>query len=123
MNTEAIANRLVALCREGKYEEAQRELYANDAESIEPDGLPPTVFGSVKGLDAIFQKSRTFQASIETVHGGHVSDPVIAGNWFSISLELDLTMKGRGRMTMSEIGVYHVKGGKIVREQFFFDVD
>ena len=41
MSTEAIAKRLVELCREGKYEQAQRELFAKDAVSVEPEGLPP----------------------------------------------------------------------------------
>ncbi|GLQ48382.1 ketosteroid isomerase [Dyella lipolytica] len=122
MNTEAIAKRLVQLCREGKYEEAQTELYAKDAVSIEPEGLPPGALGNVKGLEAIYEKGRQFQAAVEAVHGGSVSDPVIAGNWFSISMQLDITMKGRGRMDMQEICVYQVKDGKIVREQFFYDL-
>ena len=122
MNTEAIAKRLVELCREGKYEEAQRELYAEDAESIEPDGLPPGALGSVKGLAAIYEKGRQFSAMIEEVHGGSVSEPVVADNWFSVALAMDVTMKGRGRMNMSEICVYRVRDGKIVREQFFYDV-
>jgi hypothetical protein len=122
MSTEAIAKRLVQLCREGKYEEAQRELYASDAESIEPDGLPPGALGSVKGLEAIYEKGRRFRESVEAIHGGHVSDPVVAGNWFSCGMTLDVTMKGAGRVTMSEICLYHVKNGKIDREQFFFDM-
>ena len=123
MNTEAIAKRLVALCREGKYEEAQRELYANDAVSIEPEGLPPGALGNVKGLEAIYEKGRLFMAGVEAVHGTEVSDPVLANNWFSISLRLDVTMKGRGRVDMREICVYRVKDGKVVLEQFFYDVD
>ena len=123
MNTEAIAKRLVELCREGKYEEAQRELYAEDAESIEPEGLPPGALGNVKGLPAILEKGHQFSASIEAVHGGSVSEPVIAGNWFSVAMAMDVTMKGRGRMNMSEICVYRVRDGKIALEQFFFDVD
>jgi ketosteroid isomerase-like protein len=123
MNTEAIAKRLVALCREGKYEEAQRELYANDAVSIEPAGLPPGALGNVKGLEAIYEKGRQFMAGVEAVHGTEVSDPVLANNWFSISLRLDVTMKGRGRVDMREICVYRVKDGKVVLEQFFYDVD
>ena len=35
MNTEQVAKRLVELCREGKYEQAQQELYGEDAASIE----------------------------------------------------------------------------------------
>jgi hypothetical protein len=122
MSTEAIARRLVELCREGKYEDAQRELYAEDAVSIEPDGLPPGMLGNVKGLPAIFEKGRKFQESIEQMHGGNVSDPVVAGNWFSCEMTLDVSMKGVGRMTMTEICVYHVKEGKVDREQFFYDV-
>ncbi len=122
MNTEAIARRLVELCRAGKYEDAQRELYAEDAVSIEPDGLPPGALGNAQGLTAIYEKGRQFSAMVEAVHGGSVSEPVIADNWFSIALALDVTMKGRGRMNMSEICVYRVHDGKIVREQFFYDV-
>ncbi|MGH8158199.1 MAG: SnoaL-like domain-containing protein [Rhodanobacter sp.] len=122
MNIEAIARRLVELCREGKYEEAQRELYAEDAVSIEPEGLPPGALGNVKGLPAILEKGRQFSASIEAVHGGSVSEPVIAGNWFSVAMAMDVTTKGRGRMNMSEICVYHVRDGKIALEQFFFDM-
>jgi hypothetical protein len=122
MSTEAIAKRLVELCREGKYEEAQRELYAKDAVSIEPEGLPPGMPGRVEGLEAIHEKTRQFEAAIEQFHGTTVSDPVVAGNWFSCEMTLDVTMKGRGRVPMTEICVYHVKDGKVDREQFFYDV-
>jgi hypothetical protein len=36
MKTKEIADQLVAFCREGKWEDAQRKLYADDAVSIEP---------------------------------------------------------------------------------------
>jgi hypothetical protein len=36
MNTKQIAERLVALCRKGEWETAQKELFADDAVSIEP---------------------------------------------------------------------------------------
>ncbi len=122
MNTEAVAKRLVELCREGKYVEAQQELYAADAVSIEPEGLPPGALGNAKGLPAILEKGRQFSAMIEAMHDTHVSDPVVAGNWFSISMTLDVTMKGRGRVNMTEICVYQVRDGKIVHEQFFFSM-
>lgn len=122
MSVENIARRLVALCREGQYEEAQKELYADDAASIEMSGLPPGALGSVKGLPAIYEKGHQFGASVEAVHSNYVSDAVIAGNWFSVSMVLDLTMKGRGRTKLQEICVYQVRDGKIVLEQFFYDV-
>jgi hypothetical protein len=36
-------------------------------------------------------------------------------------MTMDVTMKEYGRITMSEICVYHVKDDKIVQEQFFYD--
>jgi hypothetical protein len=122
MSTEAVAKRLVAICRHGQFEEAQHELYAKDAVSIEPEAMANGPLGNVKGLDAILEKGKRFQAGVEKVHGIEVSEPVVAGNWFSISMTLDVTMKEYGRSTMKEICVYHVKDDKIVSEQFFYDM-
>jgi hypothetical protein len=122
MNVESVANRLVELCRAGKSEQAQEELYAADAVSIEPEGLPPGALGSVKGLRAIIEKGRQFKGAIEALHGGSVSEPVVGGSWFSVAWMSDVTFKGRGRRKLEEISVYHVRDGKIVQEQFFYDV-
>lgn len=122
MNTEAIAKRLVELCRAGQYDEAQSELYGEEAVSIEPAGLPPGAFGNARGLSEIREKGRKFTESIEAVHSSSVSDPLVAGNWFSVTMAMDVTMKGRGRISMSEVCVYGVRDGKIVHEQFFYDV-
>lgn len=122
MSVEQIAQRLVALCREAKFEEAQNALYAEDAVSIEPEGLPEGALGSVRGLKAIRDKGREFQVRLEAVHGIVVSDALIAGNWFSLTMTMDVTMKQLGRVTMGEVCVYQVREGKIVREQFFYDV-
>jgi hypothetical protein len=57
---------------------------------------------------------------VEQIHGGSVSDPVIAGNHFAVAAVIDATMKGAERSAMSEIAVYEVKDGKIVKEQFIY---
>jgi len=119
MSIESIAKRLVELCREGKFEQAQDELYSKDAVSIEPDGTPQA--GTVKGIDGIKQKGKQFQEGTETVHGITVGDAIVAGNWFSVAMTMDITMKQYGRMTMAEICVYHVKDGKVDKELFFYD--
>lgn len=54
------------------------------------------------------------------MHGGWCSPPVVGGNYFSVAMGMDVTMKGAGRMNMDEICVYEVKNGKIVKEQFFY---
>jgi ketosteroid isomerase-like protein len=122
MSVNTIAERLVELCRAGKFEQAQTELYAPDATSTEAPGSPQAAHGPAVGLQAIREKGHQFQASIEAFHGISVSDAVVAGNWFSLAMTLDVTMKNVGRIPMSEICVYHVKDGHIVSEQFFYDV-
>ncbi|HET7332615.1 nuclear transport factor 2 family protein [Dyella sp.] len=122
MSTATVAKRLVALCREGKYEEAQRELYAKDAISIEPQEMANGPLGNVKGLKAILEKGHHFQENVEKIHTSEVSEPVIADGWFSVAMHLDATMKERGRQDMREICVYHVRNDKIVQEQFFYDL-
>lgn len=117
MKTEEIAQRLVALCREKKWEAAQKELYAADAISIEPYATPGFE-KETRGLPAIIEKGRKFDARVETMHALDVSEPVVAGNSFACTMHLDATFKGEGRMNMTELCVYDVKDGKIVSEQF-----
>ncbi len=118
MTTTEVANRLVALCRQGKIHDAVHELYADDSVSIEPnDSMGPR---QQSGKAAIIEKGKMFDSMLEEFHGSTISDPLIAGSHFSISWVLDATMKGRGRVKMEEICVYRVAQGKIVHEQFFF---
>jgi len=42
----------------------------------------------------------------------------VAGSSFACTMHMDVTMKGQGRMDMTELCVYQVKDGKIVSEQF-----
>lgn len=123
MNTQQVADRLVELCRQGQYEQAQQELYADDAVSIEMDGAQDGALGNAVGMDAIREKGVRWQENIVEIHGGGVSDPIIAGNWFSVVMSIDATYKDMGRVPMSEICVYQVRDGKIVREQFFYDTN
>jgi hypothetical protein len=109
---------LVDLCRQGKIDEAQETLFANNAQSIEANEMMgPKV---VEGLEAIKAKSKAFQDGIEEFHGATISDPIVAGNSFAITWAMDATFKGRGRMTDEEVCVYQVKDGKVTLEQFFY---
>lgn len=117
-STESIARRLVELCRQGNWEQAHRELYAPDAVSIEPAG-PPSFGEETKGMAAIGEKGRKWQASVEKIHSSAVSDPVVAGSSFACVMSLDMTFKGQGRMKGAELCVYEVKNGKVVSERFF----
>jgi hypothetical protein len=117
MITHEIANRLVALCRQGQFETAQKELFANDVISIEPYATPEYP-QETKGLNTLLEKGKKFTALIEQVHSLTISDPLVAGSSFACAMHLDLTLKGHGRMTNAELCLYEVKNGKIVSERF-----
>ncbi|WP_143310103.1 SnoaL-like domain-containing protein [Chitinophaga vietnamensis] len=118
MTVQQIADRLVELCAKGDFETAQKELFAEDAISIEPYATPDFE-KETKGLPAIIEKGHKFENMTEQVHECSASKPIVADNVFATVLTMDITMKGRGRMKMSELCVYNVKDGKIVAEQFF----
>jgi hypothetical protein len=118
MSTQQIANRLSELCNKGEFEAAQKELFADNAVSIEQHEAPGFA-KETKGLKAILQKGQHWASTLEQVHGCSASKPLVAGNAIAMTLAMDVTMKGRGRMKLEEVSVYEVKDGKIASEQFF----
>jgi hypothetical protein len=118
MSTKEVATRLVELCRQGKCEEAQRELFADDAVSVEPHATPG-FDQETKGLEAIFEKGRKFDMMLQQLHHVDVTEPLVAGNTIAFKLTMEVTMKERPKETWEEICVYDVKDGKIVSEEFF----
>ena len=117
MNTQEIANRLVTLCRENKYVQAIEELYAKDIESKEPEGGNAEV---TNGIEKVKEKTERFEGSIQEIHSAEISDPIVALDHFACVMDIDATYKEHGRMRMSEICVYEVKNGKIVKDEFFY---
>lgn len=119
MTTLEVANRLVTLCRQEKHPQAQEELYHSEIVSIEDEksGAPIT-----KGMDAIRAKTLIWDESVIEIHEAFVSEPIVTGSHFAVTMENDITFKDQGRIKISEICVYEVQKGKIVREQFFYDV-
>jgi len=113
--TKAIANTLIRLCREGKFIEAQRECYHDQIISIEPDGSKTT------GLANMNAKEQKFLDSIEKINSIDFSDPLIAGNYFSAKLAMEIDFKNGIHRHIEEICIYKVAGDKIVFEQFFRD--
>jgi hypothetical protein len=117
MTTKEIANRLTELCRKGEFEKAQKELFADDAISIEPMATP-AFEKETKGLKAIIEKGKKFDGMVQEYHSVDISQPLVTDKSIAFVLVLDITMKGRAREQMSEICVYDLKDGKIVSEQF-----
>ncbi len=118
MTTNEVAMRLVELCRQGNWAQAQSELYAENAVSIEPEGTP---WPTAKGMEEIRKKGEQWSGMVEEFHGNEISEPLISGPYFVVRMKSDTTMKGMGRFQLDELGVYKVNNGKVVSEQFFYE--
>ena len=120
MNTLEIANKLAALCRQGKSQEA-KALYAPEAVSVEA-GAPPGMQREAVGLAAIQAKGEWWSSNHE-IHSASVTGPWPHDDRFIVGFQFDVTVKSSGqRMKMDEVGLFTVKDGKIVREEFFYSI-
>ncbi|MFP2996362.1 SnoaL-like domain-containing protein [Spongiivirga sp. MCCC 1A20706] len=119
MTTKEVADRLVSLCREGKYEEAYNELYAENCISQEMPGMPNAL---AEGKEQIIKDFHQWQNNIQEMHGGEVGDPMVAGNHFAIPMSYDITFKEGGRQAMEEICMYQVQNGQITKASYHYEV-
>ena len=117
MTTQQLADRFYELAQQGSFDTILTELYSKDAKSREPAN---SFLQNADGLDAIIEKGKQFTGMVEEMHGAYTSLPMVAGNFFTCTMGMDITLKGQPRMKMDEVAVYEVKEGKIVLEQFFF---
>jgi hypothetical protein len=117
MNTEEVAKKLVELCNKGAYEEATKSLYSKDIVSVEAremGGMP----AEMKGFDAVCKKTEWWIENHE-IHSSKVTGPFVARDTFVVRFDIDVTDKNSGeRMKASEVGIYKVEDGKVVREEF-----
>lgn len=121
MNLREIADELVKGCREGREVENLDKLYAPDAVSAEPNDMDGQS-RITEGLDGIKAKHAWFDGAMTDVQV-EASDPMLHGDdRFAVRFFGKATVKETGdTMDMDEVAVYHVAGGKIVREEFFYN--
>lgn len=121
MTTTEIANKWAEYCRTGRWDLAQSELYADNCVSLEMEGaqgFPP----KVEGMEAIKAKGEQWNTMVEEFHGVEIEGPIVAGDHFTASMKMDITMKGQPRKNDAELAIFRVQDGKIVSEQFFYPV-
>jgi hypothetical protein len=122
MNTLEVGQKLVALCRENKNVEAVNTLYAPNVVSLEVHAMPDMP-ARMEGIDAIRKKNQWWIDN-HTIHGNTVSGPFPHGERFIVHFKYDVTSKAGPmagkRMQVEEAGLYTVRGGKVVQEEFFY---
>lgn len=121
MTSKEIADELVALCKQGKNMEAIEKLYSSDIVSVEASASPG-MDQTQTGIEAIKGKNKWWVDNHE-VHGGEVNGPFPNGDRFIVHFKFEVTPKQTGqRMSLEEMGLYTVKNGKIVKEEFFYSM-
>ncbi|MEM6504149.1 MAG: nuclear transport factor 2 family protein [Planctomycetota bacterium] len=121
-----IGKHLVEMCNTGREKEFVEQYYSREIVSVEVVGMPEAGMPrEMKGIDAIKQKGQWWYDNHE-VHSWSATGPFPNGEQFLVFFEMDITSKtgpmAGQRMQMQEAGLYTVKDGKIVHEQFFYDM-
>ena len=116
MNTQDVANKIVELTRKKAWYDAL-DLYDDNVVSVEASGMgggsPET-----RGKAGVRGKVDWWVNSMD-VHSFDAKGPFVAHDRFVVQYDADVSdKKTKERHKMSEVGVYTVKNGKIVREEF-----
>jgi len=117
MNTEEVAKQVVELTRKQAWKEALDTLYDKDIMSVEArtmDGSSP----ETRGIEGVHKKTDWWEQNMQ-VHSFQATGPFVAHDRFVVQYDADVTDKNsQKRFRLSEVGVYTVKNGKIIREEF-----
>ncbi|MNK95778.1 SnoaL-like domain protein [compost metagenome] len=117
--TVEIGKKLVDFCKQGENLKAVNELYADEIVSLESMSSPEST-DQAQGIEAIRRKNKQWDEEME-VHSMDVQGPFPLGDRFAVHFKFDATeRKNNKRMKMEEVGLYTVKNGKIVKEEFFY---
>jgi hypothetical protein len=108
--------------RKQAWHEALDTLYDKDIVSVEArtmDGSSP----ETRGVGGVRRKVDWWLENMQ-MHSVKVSGPFVAHDRFVVQYDIDATEKSlKERRQISEVGVYTVKNGKIVREEFLPKID
>ncbi len=119
-----VGRKLVETCKQGKFREAMEESYSPHIVSIEAGG-PPGTSPRSEGIAAVRGKADWWEKNHE-IHKVNVAGPWPHGDRFIVRFTLDVTAKAGPmagkRFTMDEAALYTVKDGKIVHEEFFYNM-
>ena len=118
MDARSVGLRLVELARANQDATAVEELYDENIVSIEIMSDPEAEPHIGEGIQTIYEKHAWWE-SVATVHNIDIEGP-FAGNGddhFVVRFQMDVTMEGQ-RSQMTEVGLYTVANGKIIKEVY-----
>jgi hypothetical protein len=124
LDTVEVGKKLVEYCRNGLNLEAIASLYSNDIVSVEAGetGMFPQ---EVRGIDKVVEKNKAWYEANE-IHHASAEGPFPHKDRFAVIFHYETTPKvgplAGKRLEFEEVALFYVKDGKIVREEFFYEV-
>jgi hypothetical protein len=113
-----IGKTIVAMFNEGKFKEIEDLYWSPDIVSCEGVGVGM----EWRGRAAVESKNADWMKD-HRIHGASAEGPFVGSTGFAIKFKMDVETISTGhRSVMDEIGVYQVRDGKIVREEFMYAV-
>src|SRR5215212_10094318 len=124
MDSKQVGQKLVEYCRNGNNLDAISSLYSKDIVSVEARGSEEMP-AEIRGIDKVVEKNKWWFENHE-LHGGSTDGPFPNKDRFAVIYHYEMTpkagpMQGK-RMKLDEVALYTVKDGKIIREEFFYDM-
>ena len=117
MNTQEVAEKVLELVRKQAWHQALDTLYDKDIVSVEAHASEGES-AEKRGIVEVRGKTDWWVNAMEA-HSFKAKGPFVAHDRFVVQYDADVTDKNsKKRFQLSEVGVYTVKNGKIVREEF-----
>jgi len=111
-----IGQTLVAMFNQGKLKEIEEMYWSPAIVSIEGYGVNLAWHGLAK----VEAKNHEWMADHQ-IHSSAAEGPFVGSTGFAVKFKMDVETKSTNqRQVMEEVGVYDVRDGKIVREEFMY---
>lgn len=111
-----VGRKLVEMFNRGQFDEIESMFWSPGIVSCEGEGVALEWVGRA----AVKQKGEQWYAENQ-IHGASAEGPYVGASGFAVRFRMDVENRGTGQRTlMEEVGVYTIKNGKIVREEFMY---
>jgi len=114
---QEIGQSLVSMFNRGQFAEIE-EKWWNPREIASVEGVGVSMAWT--GKPAVDAKNKGWMED-HIIHGASAEGPFVGATGFAVRFRMDVETRSSGvRQVMDEVGVYTVKNGKIVREEFMY---
>jgi hypothetical protein len=109
-----VGQQLIEMFNRGELRQIEDQLWAPEIVSVEGMGM------GWRGRKAVDAKNADWNRS-HRIHGGTAEGPYTGATGFAVKFLLDIEDTTSGKRTLfEEVGVYKVRNGKVVEEEFMY---